>query len=89
MGVRRGPPAFGVASLNRLHPSGSEIAYRVDMQTPSDHSRTPPEPQPRDHDRENEDEIPDTPLDEPAPIPIQDPPPPVTPGPYISLGGTS
>jgi hypothetical protein len=52
------------------------------MQMPDDHSRTPPDPQPRDHDRD--DEIPDVPLDESQPIPVQDPPPPVTPGPYVS-----
>jgi len=55
------------------------------MQMQSDHSGTPPEPEPRDHDRD--DEIPDTPLDEPAPIPRQDPPPPATPGPYVSQEG--
>jgi hypothetical protein len=51
------------------------------MSSQSEHIDTPPEPQPRDHDRD--DEIPDTPLDEPAPLPRIDPPPPVTPGPYI------
>jgi len=66
-------------------PGGSTAAKSHDvfsMQTPSDPSRTPPDPKPRDHDRG--DDIPDTPYDEPPPIPIQDPPPPVTPGPYIS-----
>ena len=55
------------------------------MQTPPDHSRNPADPQPHEHDRD--DDIPDTPYDEPPPIAIQDPPPPVTPGPYISQGG--
>ena len=50
------------------------------MQTPADPSRSPDEPQPADHG----DDIPDTPLDEPPPIPQQDPPPPITPGPYVS-----
>ena len=66
-------------------PGGPTAAKSHDvfsMQTPSDPSRTPPDPKPRDHDRG--DDIPDTPYDEPPPIPIQDPPPPVTPGPYIS-----
>jgi len=47
--------------------------------------RYSPDPQPRDHDRD--DEIPDTPLDEPAVVPRIDPPPPVTPGPYVSQEG--
>jgi len=50
------------------------------MQTPSDPSRTPPDPKPRDHDRD--DKIPDTPYDEPPPIPIRDPRPAVSP--YVS-----
>jgi hypothetical protein len=52
------------------------------MQMPPDPSHSPNDPQPRDHNRD--DDIPDTPLDEPAPVPRQDPPPPVTPGPYVS-----
>lgn len=58
------------------------------METWVDHSCTPPEPRPRDHDREDEDEIPDTPLDEERPAPMSDPPPPVTPGPYVSQEGS-
>ena len=58
------------------------------MQMPSDHSYIPRDPRPHDRDLDREDdEIPDTPLDEPAPIPVEDPPPPVTPGPYVSQEG--
>ena len=63
------------------------------MHRTSDHSRTPPEPRGRlaeepgegnERDRDDEDKIPDHPLDEPAPVPLEDPPPPVTPGPYVA-----
>jgi hypothetical protein len=63
-------------------PTAAKSHTVVVMQTPPDHSRNPPDPQPHDHDRD--DDIPDTPYDEPPPIAIEDPPPPVTPGPYIS-----
>ena len=68
------------------------------MHRTSDHSRTPPEPGARpaeepdegderdrdDRDRDDNDATPDHPLDEPAPVPLEDPPPPVTPGPYVA-----
>jgi hypothetical protein len=59
------------------------------MQTTSDHSGTLREAAaaqpPRERDpREEDEDTPDHPLDEPPPVPVEDPAPPVTPGPYVA-----